>query len=220
MKTRLGTVPLKNRVSSEIEEAELFHGIDADNLAHIEGRWRPLFDQRRRQAQTTGEAMSDINAEDAHWEWGKKIIAAEQNPLVYDVFVLECGGNTQAVMLVQKGGIRCFSRHPDDPKAPLIYVDFLATAPWNRPRLVTEPVYGGCGRNMIMTAVSLSLDEEMKGRIGLHSLPGAEEFYRDSIGMADLGKDSKYHNLRYFELSEKQVEAILVTQDKERRGSE
>jgi len=218
MKIRLGAVPLKNRLSGEFEEANLFRGIDADNLAHIEGRWRPIFDQRRIQAQMTGEAISEINAEDAHWELGKKIIAAERNPLVYDVFVLECGTNTQAVMLVQKGGTRCFSRHPEHPNLPLIYIDFLATAPWNRPRLVTDPVYAGCGRNMIMTAISLSIEEEMKGRIGLHSLSGAEDFYRNSIGMADLGTDSDYSNLRYFELSKQRAAAVISTQGKERRS--
>ncbi|TGS35833.1 hypothetical protein EN825_34620, partial [Mesorhizobium sp. M8A.F.Ca.ET.182.01.1.1] len=103
----------------------------------------------------------------------------------------------------RKGGQDCFSRHPEHQRVPLIYVEFLATAPWNRPKLVAEPIYKGAGRVLVGTAVSLSLEEEFGGRIGLHSLPGAEVFYRDAIGMTDLGADSEgvHKGLRYFELS-------------------
>jgi len=201
MKALLSIVPLKNRLNGSFEEASLFQGIDADNLAHIEARWRPMFEQRKIEAKKTGESLAEINAEDAHWEWGKKAIAAVRDPFLFDIFVLECAGNTQAIMLVRKGGEKCFSRHPDHLRAPLIYVDFLSTAPWNRSRLVKEPVYKGCGRTLISTAISLSFEEEMRGRIGLHSLPGAEEFYQDQVGMTDLGTDRNYHGLRYFELS-------------------
>lgn len=200
MKTPLGVVPLKNRISGEYEEAALFQGIDTDNLAHIEGRWRPMFEQRKLEAKASGESLSDINAEDEHWQWGRKAIAAIRDPLIFEIFVLECAGNTQAIMLVRKGGEKCFSRHSDHPRAPLIYLDFLSTAPWNRPKLVSEPVYKGCGRALFSTAVSLSFEEEMKGIVGLHSLPKAEEFYRDQVGMTDFGRDSDYGGLRYFEL--------------------
>lgn len=200
MKALLRAVPLKNRLTGEFEDAWLFQGIDTDNLAHIEGRWRPMFEQRKLEAKATGETLSDINAEDQHWQWGQKAIVAIQDPLVFEIFVLECAGNTQAVMLVRKGGPKCFSRHPAHPRAPLIYVDFLSTAPWNRPKLVKEPVYKGCGRILISTAISLSFEEEMQGRIGLHSLQKAEGFYRDQIGLTDFGEDNNYGGLRYFEL--------------------
>lgn len=80
--------------------------------------------------------------------------------------------------------------------------------------MVKEPTYKGAGRVLIGTAVSLSIEEELRGRIGLHSLPGAEDFYRDAIGMADLGvdKDGPHKGLRYFELSESQISGFLTTQ--------
>nr|MDZ8169488.1 hypothetical protein [Nostoc sp. CmiSLP01] len=37
-----------------------------------------------------------------------------------------------------------------------------------------------------------------EGRVGLHSLPGVEEFY-DSQGMIDVGEDEDYDELVYFE---------------------
>lgn len=218
MKAPIGTVSLMNRVSGQFEDATLFQGIDTDNLAHIETRWRPLFEHRRLEAVRTGENLSEINAEDAHWEWGKKAIAAVRDPFLYDIFVLECGGNTQAVMLVRKGGEKCFSRHPDHPRAPLIYVDFLSTAPWNRPRLVKEPVYKGCGRALAATAINLSFEEEMAGRIGLHALPGAERFYRVEMGMTDLGKDGDYGGLRYFELPASKAATFFHPEPKPERS--
>ena len=214
MKELLEKVFLRNRTTGKFETAELFHGIDETNLSHIEGRWRPLFELRRAEAIASGKTMSDINAEDGHWDWGRKALAAISNPFLYDIFALECGGNTQALLLSCKGSTDCFSRHPEHPKADMVYVEFLATAPWNRPRLVKEPTYKGAGRVLIGTAVSLSIEEELRGRIGLHSLPGAEDFYRDAIGMADLGvdKDGPHKGLRYFELSESQISGFLTTQ--------
>ena len=200
MKSLLRTVPLMNRLSNTYEEASLFRGIDADNLAHIEGRWNPIFEKRKLEAEASGESLAEINAEDSHWQWGRKSIAAIEDPLTFDIYVLECVGNTQAVMRVRKGGLKCQCRHPDHTREALIYLDFLSTAPWNRPKLVSEPIYKGCGRILVSTAVSLSIDEELKGRIGLHSLPNAEAFYRDQIGMTDFGPDKDCNGLRYFEL--------------------
>lgn len=214
MKALLDRFFLLNRTTGKYEDAGIFHGIDTDNIAHVEGRWRPMFETRRREAEAVGQTMADINAEDAHWEWAKKAFAAIKNPLLYDVFVMECGGGTQAIMITCKGGQDCFSRHSEHERAPLIYVELLATAPWNRPKLVAEPVYKGAGRALIGTAVSLSLEEEMNGRIALHSLPGAEVFYRDVIGMTDFGVDTEgvHEGLRYFELPSSQAAAFLSVQ--------
>ncbi|MCZ4348076.1 hypothetical protein [Devosia neptuniae] len=211
MKSLIGKVALFNRHTQRYEEAGLFRGISTDNLAHVEGRWRSLFDMRRREAQANGKTMMEVNAEDAHWEWGKKSFEALTNPFVLDVFVLECGGGTQAIMIVRKGGEDCFSRHAEHPRVPIVYVELLATAPWNRPILVADPVYKGAGRVMVGTAVSLSLEEEYGGRIGLHSLPGAEAFYRDAMNMTDLGVDQEgvHKQLRYFELPLSKVATFL-----------
>jgi hypothetical protein len=54
----------------------------------------------------------------------------------------------------------------------------------------------------------LSEEEGFKGRIGLHSLPQADEFYR-LRGMTDLGTDQTNQNLRYFEMTAEQARAFL-----------
>jgi hypothetical protein len=48
-------------------------------------------------------------------------------------------------------------------------------------------------------AIRMSLNCGYGGRIGLHSLPTAEPFYRDKLGMSDFGPDGNYGQLCYFE---------------------
>ncbi len=92
-----------------------------------------------------------------------------------------------------------------------VYIDRLATAPWNRPRFVTDPKYKGVGQLLFAAAVNLSLDEGLEGRIGLHALPNAEGFYRDVMELTDFGSDQQCYGLCYFELSSNQAATFLET---------
>ncbi len=92
---------------------------------------------------------------------------------------------------------------------PLVYVDYIATAPWNLRSLTDTPRYRGVGKVLIEAAITFSRDCGMGGRIGLHALPQAESFYRDTCGMTDLGEDANEYDLRYFEMDESQVAAFL-----------
>lgn len=202
MKQAVATVPLLALDSGAFRDATLFQGVDLETLQSIEEHWTPMFDA----------AAEENRPEDAHWEWAAKALQALDNPLSYELFGIEADDRTQGMMLAIKGGLKCFSRHPEHPRAPMVYIDFLATAPWNRLGMVEIPTYKGVGRILFMAAVSLSLEEEAAGRIGLHSLPGAEEFYRSRMNMTDMGKDAAYHNLRYFELSATQATQLIASQ--------
>lgn len=199
MKEVIGTVPLFGLESGKFHDAALFQGVDLATLQSIEADWTPMFDA----------AAAENRPEDAHWEWAAKALHALHNPLSYELFGIETDGKTQGMMLAVKGGTKCFSRHPEHPRMPLVYVDFLATAPWNRQGLIATPTYKGVGRVLFMAAVSLSIKEEFTGRVALHSLPAAEAFYRNRLGMTDLGADGDYHNLRYFELSTTQAKQLI-----------
>lgn len=94
--------------------------------------------------------------------------------------------------------------------AHLVYVEYLETAPWNRKELVDgDSRLSGCGSIMLRAAIELSRAEGFHGRIGLHSLPQANGFYANQVGMTDLGIDKDYQNLRYFEMTEKQAGEYL-----------
>jgi hypothetical protein len=91
------------------------------------------------------------------------------------------------------------SRDPTTPVA-VVYVDYLAVAPWNR-KVVQHPQrFKNLGTVMLGAAVATSISTGLDGRCGLHSLPQSEGFYR-RIGMSDLGIDPAYASLRYFEFS-------------------
>lgn len=90
----------------------------------------------------------------------------------------------------------------------MVYVDYVETAPWNRDKVVPTPEFGGVGTNFVRVAIQLSRDEGFRGRIGLHSLPQSEPFYR-RIGMLDFGPDATKQNLTYFEMTSAIADAFM-----------
>ena len=71
-----------------------------------------------------------------------------------------------------------FGRIPSQLRKPLVYVDYLAAAPWNIKPLMRalgkDIKFAGIGTRLIEAAVRLSMDEGFKGRVALHSLSGVE----------------------------------------------
>jgi hypothetical protein len=203
MKTLIGTFDLLNRLTGKFEDAQLYRGLDAKNLGDFEEKWRPLFEERRRRARP--EELLAANLQDAHWDWSRKA-ALWGNLLAYEAFTVEAEALTQGLMYVNKTRL---SRVAGQQGAPLIYVELLATAPWNRHGITEKPKYKGVGQILTQAAISLSIEEEFKGRVGLHSLPQSESWYREVLGMIDLGPDPHYQNLKYFEMTAEQAERLI-----------
>jgi len=67
----------------------------------------------------------------------------------------------------------------------------------------------GSSNDFVGGSIHLSIEEEFQGRIGLHSLPQADEWYRNSCGMTDLGRDHAIQDLRYFEMTPEQASEFL-----------
>jgi hypothetical protein len=110
------------------------------------------------------------------------------------VFSLGTPNSTEALMLVRVGHVsRCDAGHRD----PSIYVGFLEVAPWNRASS-QERRFSGIGPVMLRTACDLSFQRGYDGRVGLHSLKAAEEFYR-RLGFRGLDCPNEYNEL-YMEL--------------------
>jgi hypothetical protein len=99
-------------------------------------------------------------------------------------------------MLVDVG----FARLPEQLGRELVYVELLATAPWNRPKFVPDPRYKLVGRLLVGTAISLSVDLGLGGRIGLHSLPQSESWYQTVGGFTDVEFDAD-KRMRYYEMT-------------------
>jgi len=156
------------------------------------------------QAHCAGRVLRD-KPEDHHWDWKWK--AGEWRPMLgYHSFAIICEGELQGLMLVSD---LKSARIQAQFGKPIVYVEFVATAPWNRPEIQT-PRYRGVGTVMVTAAVELSWELGYRGRIGLHSLPAAEKFYRDTCKMSELGKDAAHQGLMYYEMTDKQAEAFRL----------
>jgi hypothetical protein len=203
--SRLGIFALKNRHTGDIEDAELHAPVDAGHIADFDQHWKPAIHHRLRQM-PRGARSSDANLEDWGWDWEKKA-AAFGGRLDYQSFALECGGMTQGLMLCS---LVKTARESSQRNQHMVYVEYIHTAPWNRPRFTDKPLYKGVGGILIAAAVSLSIEQEFHGRIGLHSLPQSEDWYRQFCGMTDLGIDETYQQLRYFEMTIDQATGFLA----------
>ncbi|MDQ2948065.1 MAG: GNAT family N-acetyltransferase [Acidobacteriota bacterium] len=199
------TTYLKDRRTGQMVEAMLIDGVSREDVERAESSWRPALDQNLAELKRSGVRKGPW-PEHGHWDWRKKREAIE-GLIAYRMFGVECEGEMQGLMLVSTAGHPC--RITEQKGKEQVYIDFVASAPWNSPGLVESPRYGLVGRVLIATAVHVSLDEGFRGRIGLHSLPQAETFYAANCGMTDLGKDMKKEGLRYFEMTSAQSAAFL-----------
>lgn len=182
MSVSIGTAPLREVATGTVVRAEVFDGIAPEHLENWERRWKPIIVATQARL-TASNTPRSAHPQSSHWDWNRK--AGEvRNLLSYRTFSIIWNGDTQGLMRLELVMHR--ARLVDEKGRAaqgLVYVDFLETAPWNRPEHVQTPEYRGVGQALLATAIQLSLDEGFKGRIGLHSLPQSEDFYRDIIRM-------------------------------------
>jgi len=187
---------LRKSETSELVEASLTDEVTDQHLVMWNDSWRPAME-----AYCAGRVFRN-KPEDHHWDWKRK--ANEWRSLLgYHSFAIVCEQGLQGLMLASDFNS---ARLQAQFGKAIVYVEFLATAPWNRPELENPPRYRGVGTVMIAAAVELSRELGYRGRIGLHSLPKAERFYRDACGMTGLGMDTAHENLMYFEMTGNQAE--------------
>lgn len=191
MSATVSQVFLRNGTSGGLVPADLYDSILTKHLDDHEQHWKPLIAAQANQH--------------SHWDWRRKV-SHYSTQLGYQSFAIECSGKTQGLMIVNtmKRG-----RLQSQANKHLVYVEYLEAAPWNRG---STPIHKGIGTVLIAAAIQLSIDEGNHGRIGLHSLPQADSFYRDRCGMTDPGPDASYHpkvQLRYFEMTESQAASYL-----------
>jgi hypothetical protein len=185
---------------------DLAEGLDASHLDFMEAEWTPAMDRQYslallhffqlpatdRTLEKLDETLGKFDVQDHHWKWRTKCAIAPGTKR--RVFSLLNGGEVEAAMLVR---LDKTSRDPSI-SLPIVYVDFVAIAPWNRRALQNPQRFRHLGTVMLGAAVELSRTLGLDGRCGLHALPQSEGFYR-RIGMRDFGLDAAYQSLRYFE---------------------
>ena len=205
MTVTVSEVHLFNVARRELESAELWDAITEQQLIDWEGEWTlELFHAMQRLRR---EEIAHRNwPQSRHWDWRKKL-ASLQGMLANPSFSIVCNGLTQGMMIVDTVKYRC--RIDSQKGQHLVYVKYVENAPWNRAELSISPRYRGVGSILIRAAIALSVELEFHGRIGLNSLPQANNFYAKTCGMMDLGPDLDYEGLRYFEMTPEQAQAFV-----------
>lgn len=202
---------LFNRQTGAFEPATL-SAIEEGDLECYRTEWRPLIDAKveelKRADSFTSESLAKFSIQDEHFDWPEKCLERAE-ALAWDSYALRCGGQTQGLMYLN---LLQTSRRPGHEKQPLVYIDLLATAPWNRGRLVRSPQYGGVGVLLVTEAILQSIDEDFGGRIGLQSLPQSDGFYEKKLGMTKVEKRDPRH-LNFFEFDPQGAQAWLARQN-------
>lgn len=193
----MSTVPVQifNRQDRALVDAILHTELLPTVLAEAEKEWGPIRLKAAQKLLDTGR-KGEI-PQHYHWDWGEK--SHKLQLLAYRCFGIKCADKWQGLLLVKLSGQ--VARLDPDKGKDLVYIDYLESAPWNLHTMVDTPLYGGIGSLLMRTAVQLSYDEEFHGRVGLHALPQAEDFYREDCGMHGCGTDASYQDLPYYEMT-------------------
>ena len=130
---------------------------------------------------------------DISWDWAYKLRLAVSDDR-YEAYAIELDELVQGVILLETQWHRSWL--PE--QSPLIYIEYLASAPWNRRTVEDPPYLVGVGRALLLIARQRSTELAYGGRVGLHALPTTETFYQRN-NMADYGPDPDKNGLVYFE---------------------
>jgi len=193
-------------------EAELFDEVTVEHFLETQREWRPVVVDAAKRMVQSGSPRETVPRH-FHWDWTSK--EADLRMLAYSFFGISARGKLQGLMKLESAGRS--SRVLSQKGKPLIYVDYLETAPWNIRNLMQalgrSPEFGAVGTRLIEGAVRKSLDEGFKGRLALHSLSTSERFYLDVCGMTAVGRDAAKQNLLWCEFTPEQAERFLKEGD-------
>jgi hypothetical protein len=196
---------LLRRSDRSLVDAALVSELSPNDLVIVEDEWSVDRTQIQRDILQAGVPPQN-RPQSLHWRWNNK--APALNALAMSGFGITCEGRWQGVMLTKT--IPHVARLRPDQGKPLVYLDYLETAPWNWniPELGQPGRFAAVGSVLFWRAVKQSEEEGFHGRVGLHALPQAVSFY-ERLGMTPFGPDPAKSGLPYFELSRQGAQKVL-----------
>ncbi|MBP9092877.1 GNAT family N-acetyltransferase [bacterium] len=201
------SIKLFHHDSSTLKPAALYADLSKLDVTAAELSWQPYIEKKIKSLKSAGISQDDW-PEHLHWDWSQ-LRRETQSKLAHKWYGIKCDGKWQGLMVLETALHR--ARIGDDKGKHLVYINYLASAPWNLAEFVEAPAYGLVGTVFVRVAIELSFKLEFKGRIGLHALTQSEAFYRDICGMTDVGPGQEYSQskLRYFEMTKDQAEDFV-----------
>jgi hypothetical protein len=130
---------------------------------------------------------------DRFWMWDYKLRQSNRDQR-FEAYAVEVDDLTQGLMLLETQ----WHRSQTPQRHRLVYIEAIASAPWNRRNLEDPPYIRGVGRALLLFARQRSVALGYGGRVGLHALPGVEGFYRQNQ-MPEFEPDPEKDGLVYFE---------------------
>jgi hypothetical protein len=203
------SITVLDNASASVVKAELYDEVTVDDFLETQREWRPYV--QRAAAALARQGSMELIPQHLHWDWTSK---TPQLDLLANSFVgLRVGSSLEGIMKLQLVGDFCQARLPEQKGQSLLYVDYLEAAPWNLKPLMDalglQPRFNGIGSRLIRHAVEMSKEEGFSGRLGLHSLPLSENFYRNVCGMTPVGRDPSKQNLLWCEYTKEQAKLFM-----------
>lgn len=194
------------KVSSKgLVDAIIYEDLSPKNFDDYNNLWKPELKKANIKARDLkSKGNEHFFAEDEEWDWNGKVKSIQHESLSYLHYAIECEDLTQGMMQLN------LTQHRSKANAALevVYVEYLSTAPWNRETIKNPPSFRAVGTVLIAQAIGASIDQGFKGRLGLHSLPMAHDWYV-KLGFKNYGSDEDAKGLDYFELDEESAKKIL-----------
>ena len=192
--------------AGNLVDAQIFDKITALDIADWKATWKPEID-----AVVAGLVNKGVPRhlwpQSHHWNWENK--APPSGVICERGYAIRCQSRLQGLMVAKSSSHQC--RIPEQAGANCVYVDYLEAAPWNQRQYTASPLFTLVGTVLIVAAIHQSIDEGLKGRFALHSLPQSDAWYAGHLGMVDLGLDPSRHDgrLKYFEATAEVSKKIL-----------
>ncbi|MBI1333807.1 MAG: hypothetical protein GC165_13115 [Armatimonadetes bacterium] len=194
---------LRDGVTLEPVEAELLSPVSSEDLVEAESKWVP----RLRDVYTEMVALGQIERVYV-WQSRWKSKDALLNDPNYLIIGIRASNQVQGLAkLIVKG-----HASKVDGNLPIVYIDFVESAPWNVKRYMDaigqNQRFKDTGLELLKAAIRHSVDIGCQGRVGLHSLVESEGFYR-CAGMTEHGKDGNKNGLVYFEFATAEAMTLI-----------
>ncbi len=184
--------------------------LEQTDLERADASWLPEQNLLKQVASQSGISIDNLMQHD-HWIWSRKWLSRSRDTIYGGI---EAEDQLQGIMILRTNKL---SRHESQQGLPLVYVDYLATAPWNNSRVLKQlnrrERFKKIARYLMRTAIRISQENQWEGRIGLLSLPQSQRYYQDRCGMVDLGEDPLQPPMHYFEMTPEIAAAFLVRED-------
>lgn len=144
--------------------------------------------------------LEELPLEDDHWRWVNKSNHFASND--FEWFYLHAAGMPQGA---------CVIYHPKPSvlsTGNIFYVEYLASAPWNRSCSLREREFYAVGSTLLCCVLRYAINTlRLSPGFSLHSLPKAQGFYQ-KLKMVNISQHNK-DSLLYFELPKDEAKKLI-----------